>query len=146
MQSESDYIVVGSGSGGSVVASRLSEDLGFSVLLVEADGSDKSLKIVMPGLADSLFGDPKYDWCFTTESDDDLKGFVKHTARGIFHPAASCKMGVDSSAVAGSKLSVHGVQSLYLVGASATPFVVSAHLSATRMMIGERLAEWLKAA
>ncbi|WP_461344849.1 NAD(P)-binding protein [Bradyrhizobium sp. USDA 4451] len=69
MQPEFDYIVVGSGSGGSVVASRLSEDPNLSVLLLEAGGSDKSLKIVMPGLAGSLYGDPKYDWCFTAETD-----------------------------------------------------------------------------
>ncbi|XSC42691.1 GMC family oxidoreductase N-terminal domain-containing protein [Bradyrhizobium sp. RDT10] len=74
MQSEFDYIVVGSGSGGSVVASRLSEDPNLSVLLVEAGGSDKSLKVVMPGLASSLFGDPKYDWCFTAEPDQTRGG------------------------------------------------------------------------
>lgn len=79
------------------------------------------------------------------QSDDDLKAFVKQTARGIFHPAGTCKMGVDSSAVVGSRLSVQGVQDLYVADASAMPFVVSANLSATCMMIGERLAEWLKA-
>ncbi|MCK1756719.1 GMC family oxidoreductase N-terminal domain-containing protein [Bradyrhizobium sp. 137] len=80
------------------------------------------------------------------QSDDDLKTFVKETAKGIFHPAGTCKMGVDSSAVVDSQLSVHGVQNLYVADASVMPFVVSANLSATCMMIGERLAEWLKAA
>ncbi|MHC2440332.1 GMC family oxidoreductase [Bradyrhizobium sp. USDA 4451] len=80
------------------------------------------------------------------QSDDELKAFVKETARGIFHPAGTCKMGVDSSAVVGSRLSVHGVQNLYVSDASAMPFVVSANLSATCMMMGEKLAEWLRAA
>ncbi|WP_311979831.1 GMC family oxidoreductase N-terminal domain-containing protein [Bradyrhizobium diazoefficiens] len=82
VQSEFDYIVVGSGSGGSVVASRLSEDPNLSVLLVEAGGSDKSLKIAMPGLASSLFGDPKYDWCFTAESDQTRAGQRDYMPRG----------------------------------------------------------------
>lgn len=82
MQSEFDYIVVGSGSAGSVVASRLSEDPNLSVLLVEAGGSDKSLRIAMPGLASSLFGDPKYDWCFTAEPDQTRAGQRDYMPRG----------------------------------------------------------------
>ncbi|MCK1516968.1 GMC family oxidoreductase N-terminal domain-containing protein [Bradyrhizobium sp. 190] len=82
MQFEFDYIVVGSGSAGSVVASRLSDDTNLSVLLVEAGGSDKSLKVVMPGLVSSLFGDPNYDWCFTAEPDRTRAGQCDYMPRG----------------------------------------------------------------
>lgn len=44
-----DYIAVGAGSAGCVIASRLSEDPAISVLLVEAGGSDRRLIISMPG-------------------------------------------------------------------------------------------------
>ncbi|XSC42708.1 GMC family oxidoreductase [Bradyrhizobium sp. RDT10] len=82
VQLKFDYIVVGSGSGGSVVASRLSEDPNLSVLLVEAGGSDKSPKIAVPGLMSSLFGDPIYDWCFTAELDQTRAGQRDYLPRG----------------------------------------------------------------
>ncbi|WP_187640234.1 GMC family oxidoreductase N-terminal domain-containing protein [Bosea sp. F3-2] len=70
MQSSYDYIVVGSGSSGSVVAARLSEDPSCTVLLLEAGGSDKSLKVVMPALGQStMYGDPSFDWRVTAEPD-----------------------------------------------------------------------------
>ena len=49
MDEEFDYIVVGAGSAGCIVASRLTEDPSICVLLVEAGGSDQSPIIAMPG-------------------------------------------------------------------------------------------------
>lgn len=72
---EADFIVVGSGSSGSVIAARLSEKLGTKVLLIEAGGSDRNLKILMPGLSyTTVYGDPKYDWSYTSEPDPTRHG------------------------------------------------------------------------
>jgi choline dehydrogenase len=49
MATEYDYIIVGAGSAGCVLASRLTEDPATRVLLVEAGGSDRRLIIAMPG-------------------------------------------------------------------------------------------------
>lgn len=62
-----DFIVVGGGTAGLTIASRLSEIAEFSVLVLEA-GADRSSdpKILTPGLAGYLYDDPKYDWEFMT--------------------------------------------------------------------------------
>lgn len=65
MRAESfDYIVVGAGSAGCVVANRLSADPSVSVCLVEAGGSDTSMRVKMPAGILSLYGNPRYDYRF----------------------------------------------------------------------------------
>ncbi|KAI1204349.1 putative GMC oxidoreductase [Annulohypoxylon truncatum] len=65
---EYDYVVVGGGTSGLVVASRLSEDKDVRVLVLEA-GANRLTdpKVSIQGLAASLYFDPDYDWCITTE-------------------------------------------------------------------------------
>ncbi|XP_026725140.1 glucose dehydrogenase [FAD, quinone]-like [Trichoplusia ni] len=62
-----DFIVVGAGSAGSVVANRLSENKNYNVLLIEA-GGDAPLESDIPGFEVSLFG-TEYDWCYRTVND-----------------------------------------------------------------------------
>ncbi|MBU0557175.1 MAG: GMC family oxidoreductase N-terminal domain-containing protein [Alphaproteobacteria bacterium] len=71
---EFDYIVVGAGSAGCVVASRLSEDPGASVLLLEAGGSDKRLDIAMPLAFLKTISDPKLSWGDMGEPEPHLNG------------------------------------------------------------------------
>jgi choline dehydrogenase len=67
---EFDFVVVGAGSAGCVIANRLSDDGRFTVLLLEAGGSDKSPIIKMPAATDLYgIGNPKYDWRYITEPD-----------------------------------------------------------------------------
>lgn len=65
---EFDFVVVGGGTSGLTVASRLTENEGIRVLVLEA-GQNRldDPKITVPGLAASTYSDPDYDWCVTCE-------------------------------------------------------------------------------
>lgn len=77
-----DYIVVGSGSAGSVLARRLSADPTTSVLVLEYGGKDNSVFIQMPSALSIPMNSPKYDWGFHTEPEPGLHGRRIHQARG----------------------------------------------------------------
>lgn len=71
---EFDYIVVGAGSAGCVLANRLSADGRHAVLLIEAGGKDNNLNIHIPILVAKLLKDEQLTWQFTTEPQTHLKG------------------------------------------------------------------------
>lgn len=77
-----DYIIVGAGTAGCVVASRLSEDSGASVLLLEAGGSDRTIWIQLPIGYGRTFFDKKINWMYETEPDPGLNGRVSYWPRG----------------------------------------------------------------
>jgi hypothetical protein len=65
---EPDFIIIGGGIGGLVVAKRLSEDADKTVLLIEAGANRQGdPKIDTVGMLSTLYGDPDYDWDFMTE-------------------------------------------------------------------------------
>jgi len=69
-----DYVIVGAGSAGCVLANRLSADGRHQVLLVEAGGRDDSLNMRIPILVAKLLKDERYTWPFQTEPQVHLKG------------------------------------------------------------------------
>jgi choline dehydrogenase len=70
-----DYIIIGAGSAGCVLANRLSADASLKVLLLEAGTTDNSLLVRMPAGVGSLIGDKgTYNWGFWTEEEPQLEG------------------------------------------------------------------------
>jgi choline dehydrogenase len=70
--SEFDFIIVGAGSAGCVLAERLSANPAYKVLLIEAGPKDTNPFIHMPRGAAKLYGDPNHVWYFQTEAHDDV--------------------------------------------------------------------------
>jgi len=77
-----DYVIVGAGSAGCVLADRLSEDGKHSVLLLEYGGSDRSIFIQMPSALSIPMNMAKYNWFYHTEPEPGLGGRSMHTPRG----------------------------------------------------------------
>ena len=77
-----DFIIVGSGSAGSVVAERLSASGRFSVLVLEAGGSDRRFYVQMPLGYGKTFFDPAVNWNYRAEPDPGLAGTADHWPRG----------------------------------------------------------------
>src|SRR3977135_45646 len=71
MNANYDYVIVGGGSAGCVLAGRLSQDPGARVALVEAGGSDDVPEISLPVGFPRLFK-TKFDWDFATEAEPAL--------------------------------------------------------------------------
>lgn len=69
-----DYVIIGAGSAGCVLANRLSADPGTRVLLLEAGGEARSIWIKVPVGFQKLITHPTLNWLFETEPEDNVKG------------------------------------------------------------------------
>jgi len=75
-----DYIIVGAGSAGCVLAARLTEDAQSRVLLVEAGPPDRSWRIHMPSAVGSLISSERFNWNYVSDPEPHLNG------RRLTHP------------------------------------------------------------
>lgn len=82
MSDETDYIIVGAGSAGCVLADRLSASGKHRVTVLEAGGSDRRFFVMLPLGYGKLFYDPSVNWLYKTEPDPGLAGARDHWPRG----------------------------------------------------------------
>ncbi len=82
MNKRYDYIIIGAGSAGCVLANRLTEDAGTSVLVLEFGGSDRSVLIQMPSAFSLPMNTKKYNWRYETVAEPHLDGRRLHCPRG----------------------------------------------------------------
>lgn len=77
-----DYVILGGGTAGCVLANRLTVDPSVSVLMIEAGGSARDLRVEVPLFLPYLLGRPKFDWGWTTVPEPHLDGRVVALPRG----------------------------------------------------------------
>ncbi|MGB0687988.1 MAG: GMC family oxidoreductase N-terminal domain-containing protein, partial [Paracoccaceae bacterium] len=79
---EFDYLIVGAGSSGCVLANRLSADPTVRVAVIEAGGRDVSPWIHIPVGYFKTMHNPKTDWCYKTEPDESMNNISIRYPRG----------------------------------------------------------------
>jgi choline dehydrogenase len=78
------------------------------------------------------------------QSDEQIDAFVRESVDSAYHPAGTCKIGVDSMAVVDADLRVHGLKNLRVIDASVFPTIPNGNLNAPTMMLAERGADLIK--
>ena len=85
-----DYIIVGAGSAGCVLANRLSADPSNSVLVLEAGGRDNNWLLKVPFGTGKIWNDPKYNWSYMSDPEPSMNN------RRLFHPRGKVLGGSSS--------------------------------------------------
>ena len=82
MLEQFDYIVIGAGSAGCVIANRLGEDQRKKILVLEAGGSDRSLTVSMPAALSLPMNSKRFNWGLKTEPEPGLDNRIMNLPRG----------------------------------------------------------------
>ena len=78
------------------------------------------------------------------QSDDEIDAFVRQFTESAYHPAGSCKMGVDELAVVDPEAKVRGMEALRVVDSSVFPTIPNGNLNAPTIMVAERAADIIR--
>ncbi|MEZ5849542.1 MAG: GMC family oxidoreductase N-terminal domain-containing protein [Hyphomicrobiaceae bacterium] len=79
------------------------------------------------------------------QSPEDFKEYVRNNASTVYHPCATCRMGVDDRAVTTPELAVRGIEGLSVIDASVMPMVPSSNIHPATIMVAEKGAEHVRA-
>jgi choline dehydrogenase len=77
-------------------------------------------------------------------SDSEWERYLRASAVPCYHPAGTCRMGVDRQSVVDPELRVHGVLGLRVADASVMPQITSGNTNAAAIMIGEKAADLIR--
>ena len=78
------------------------------------------------------------------QTDDEIDAFIRQSVESAYHPACSCKMGIDNMAVVDPQLRVRGIANLRVVDSSIFPLITNGNLNAPTIMVAERAADIIK--
>ena len=78
------------------------------------------------------------------QTDEQIDAFIRESVDSAYHPAGTCKIGVDAMAVVDPDLRVRGLKNLRVIDSSVFPTVPNGNLNAPTMMLAERGADLIK--
>jgi choline dehydrogenase-like flavoprotein len=78
------------------------------------------------------------------QTDDEIDNYIRRSALTAHHPASTCRMGTDANSVLDPQMRVRGIDALRVVDASAMPDLVSAHINACVLMMGEKASDLIR--
>ena len=122
---EFDYVIVGAGSAGCVLANRLSADKSNKVLLIESGKSDNYFWIPIPVGYLYTIGNPRTDWCYQTEQDKGLNNRSIGYARGKVMGGCTSINAMIYACAAKLKIIKNGLKKVVMVGHGMNVFLIS---------------------
>ena len=143
-----DFIVVGAGSAGSVLATRLSAGPRHKVLEAGRESHPRSwIPVGFAKLIATLGRTGSMPRSLrrrrANAASRSRANWVRNNAETTYHPVGTCKMGVDSMAVVDDQLRVRGLARLRVADASIMPTLTSGNTNAPSIMIGEKTARMM---
>ena len=102
----------------------------------------RNLEIAKSGIFEEISESTVVPELNTRES---FEAFIRANASTIWHPTSTCRMGKDKFAVVDDQLRVHGIKGLRIADASIMPDIVSGNTNAPAIMIGEKVADLIRA-